>query len=78
MDEYNSELTSFEFAGWWMERLRESLEMAREKARLDPEGARCLLGPASQLASELVATQAAVDELSEQIQSPVELPAQAS
>lgn len=76
MEEYNSELTSFEFAGWWMERLRESLEMVREKARLDPEGARCLLGPASELASQLLATQATVEELTEQIQSSVELPAQ--
>lgn len=76
MGEYNSEINSFEFAGWWMERLRESLELAREKARLDPEGARCLLGPASEIVSELLATQAAVEALTEQIQTPVDLPAQ--
>ena len=75
MREYESELNSIEFAGWWMRRLRESLAMARDMAKADPDGARCLLGPASGLAEEILATQATIDELTDQIQDPVSSPA---
>ena len=74
MNNFNSEANSLELAGHWMQQLRECLEMAREKAKDDPEGAGCLLQPAAELASELTATQTTLNALTEQIQSPVEMP----
>ena len=74
MNDFKPETTSLELAGHWMQQLRECLEMAREKAKEDPEGARCLLQPAADLASELTQTQATLNSLTDQIQCPVEMP----
>ena len=74
MNDFNSETNSLELAGHWLQQLRECLEMAREKAKDDPEAARCLLQPAAELASELTQTQATLIKLTEQIQCPVEMP----
>ena len=74
MENYDCEVYSIELAEYWMQQLRACLEMVKEKAKSDPKGARCLLGPAADLANELMATHATVEVLTEQIQSPVETP----
>jgi hypothetical protein len=74
MNDFNSETNSLELAGYWMQQLRECLEMAREKVKDDPEAARCLLRPAAELAGELTQTRASLNKLTEQIQCPVETP----
>ena len=71
MDNYNAEINSMELAGRWIQQLWSCLEMAKARAESDPAGARRLLQPATEQANQLRATHAAVDSLTEQIQTPV-------
>ena len=70
MDHFDSEIDSIELAGCWIQQLRSCLEIAKVRAESNPEGARRLLQPAAELANQLRATHAAVDSLTEQIQTP--------
>ena len=74
MTNYDPEVSSLEHSARWMQQLHACLEMIREKAKADPEEARCLLQPAEDLANEIVATQSALHALTERIQNPVEEP----
>jgi hypothetical protein len=74
MNNYDPEINSMELAGHWMHQLRSCLEMAKTRVKSDPEGAHQLLQPAADLATELLATGAAVESLTEQIQDPVQMP----
>ena len=76
MGDFDPEKSSIELAVRCVEQIRECLEMARDKAEADPDGARCLLRPAARLASELLATQTTIEALTEHIHHPVALPSQ--
>lgn len=71
MDNYDPEINSLELAAHWMNQLRSCLEMAKARVESEPEGACRLLQPATEFATELLAVRAAVESLTEQIQTPV-------
>jgi len=73
MDDFAAEKDSIELAVRCVEQIRECLEMARDKVEVDPEGARCLLRPAARLSSELLAVQAAIEQLAQHVHHPAEL-----